>query len=261
MEFKRTGKHLDDGLDKSLSSSRNSSSSKESHVSWPSIVLGCIFLVIFVFSVIIFKKINTPSTNEVNSFDQQNQIFLSKIKESVDIDNQTTRNYAVQLAANYPGAYNIDQVCFIYDHLYKNWRYVNDPNGFEFFSKASNTIDISLSGDCDDFAIILSALVQSIGGRTRISLAYNAESGHAFTEVYFNEDPQVILELVNSHYKDFFDELFGNSRVHQIYYRPDPDGGYWLNMDWTSKYPGGEYFDYTNCTVFYPLEGYYQTLK
>jgi len=40
-------------------------------------------------------------------------------------------------------------------------------------------------GDCDDFAILMSALIESVGGTTRIILARNSSTGgHAYTEVY-----------------------------------------------------------------------------
>ncbi len=185
---------------------------------------------------------------------------LRNIKAAMDIENPITRKFSLQLAASYPGEYNIDQVCKIFDYLYKNWKYVNDPRGIDYLSKASMTISNNLSGDCDDFAILLAATIESIGGKTRISYAVNnSGDGHAFTEVYFRDDPQVIYKRINYHFQNIFELLFGISRVKQIYYTSDNLKGIWLNLDWNSKFPGGQYFDYRSRVIYYPRENYFTT--
>ena len=35
------------------------------------------------------------------------------------------------------------------------------------------------------------------------------------------------------------------------------NGGYWLNLDWSSKYPGGPYYDYENAIIFDPFNKTY----
>ena len=42
-------------------------------------------------------------------------------------------------------------------------------------------------GDCDDFAILLGALVESVGASSRIVFAYGPGGGHAYTEVYLGK--------------------------------------------------------------------------
>ena len=69
------------------------------------------------------------------------------INEAMDINNPITRSFSVQLASEYPGEYNLAQVCNIYDYIRNNWKYVNDPRGLEYFEKASITIQNGLSGD------------------------------------------------------------------------------------------------------------------
>ena len=188
-------------------------------------------------------------------YSPQRQI-LRKLKSAIDVEDPITRNFALDLASKYPGKYNIDQVCNIYDNIYKNWRYVNDPRGHDYFSRASETITNNLTGDCDDFAILMAATIESIGGRTRINIAVNENTGeaHAFTEVYFNDDPEIILKSINSHYENFFQFLFGIPVVDKIHYTLGKPEGIWLNLDWNSKYPGGEYFNYTKRKIYYPLE-------
>lgn len=188
-------------------------------------------------------------------------MLLKRIRDAADSENEVTRNYAVSLAAKSEGNFNIDQVCEIYDQVFDNWKYVNDPKGSEYFSKASNSINVRLKGDCDDFAILMASLIQSVGGTVRINLASGTTGGHAFAEVYLNEAPENVRKKLDRHYKNFFQKLFGISKVEGIYYRNDPKGGIWLNLDWSSKYPGGDYFDYTECTAYYPWENYYETIE
>lgn len=37
------------------------------------------------------------------------------------------------------------------------------------------------AGDCDDFAIIMAAFIENIGGTTRINLVHDESQGHAYT--------------------------------------------------------------------------------
>jgi len=205
-------------------------------------IIGGIFLISILFSVI------SPAKNK-----------LRKFRNAMDITDPITRGFALHLASAYPGEYNIDQVCKVYEYIYKNWKYVSDPRGMDYYSKASLTIKNNLSGDCDDFAILLATVIESIGGKTRISSAVDTTNAnaHAFAEVYFEEDPKIIADRINYHFQNFFQKLFGISRIKGIYFTPDDKKGIWLNLDWNSKYPGGQYFEYSRRTIFYPMQNYY----
>jgi len=205
-------------------------------------IIGVIFLVSVLIGVI------SPSRS-----------YLRKLRSAMDIENPTTRKFSLKLAATYPGPYNIDQVCKIYEYIYNNWKYVNDPRGNDYLSKASLTIDNNFTGDCDDFAILIATAIESINGKTRISCVIDSATGegHAFTEVYFKEEPQIIQKQINYHFQKFFDKLFGISRVKTICYTPDGEKGNWLNLDWSSKYPGGRYIKYSKRIIYYPMENYY----
>jgi len=56
-----------------------------------------------------------------------------------------------------------------------------------------------------------------------------------------------------------FQYLFGISAVDEINYIEDDESGIWLNLDWNSRYPGGEYFKSEHGVVFYPYENYFIT--
>lgn len=184
---------------------------------------------------------------------------LENLTSAMDIENPTTLKFSHALAAKFPGEYNIDQVCEIYSYLNKNWKYINDPRGIDYFSKASFTIENNLTGDCDDFAILMATLIESIGGKTRINLVFDSDTkiGHAFTEVYFQDNPEYLRERIDYHFQNIFQVLFDIPRVKTINYTPDGINGIWLNLDWSSKYPGGPYINYTKRTIYYPMEGYF----
>jgi len=107
----------------------------------------------------------------------------------------------------------------------------------------------------------MSSVIEAIGGKTRITLATNKKKGHAYCEVYFNDDPSNIRKAIDKHYKKFFDILFGTTKVKGIFYREDKNSGYWLNLDWSSKYPGGEYYKAENYTIYYPREKTYISIN
>lgn len=178
----------------------------------------------------------------------QKELNLNKLIEAVDFDNPVTNDYAVRLASYFPGEYNIGQVCQIYDYIVKRWKYVNDSDKKENFRSASRSINNDLAGDCDDFAILIAAMIESIGGDARISFAYNESGGHAFTEVLATnskEDMQLIVDEIN--------RLYGTNSF-RIYYYPDQLGRCWLNLDWfgNQRHPGGEYFNFTKRIIYYP---------
>ena len=175
-----------------------------------------------------------------NSICEKNCSMLSEV---VDFSNPTTRNFAVNLANESPGPYNLGQVCSIFNYLYNKWRYVNDPRGSEYVAKASESIgSANLSGDCDDFAVTMCACIIAIGGEARINTAYGPQGGHAFAEVN-------VAGVEDAKLKRIIQGIFTHYNVGQLYYRQEYDKK-WLNLDWQSSYPGGKYFYYTECTTY-----------
>ena len=181
----------------------------------------------------------------------------AKIKEAMDYTNPTTRDFAVSLIPqSHEGNYNIAQICDLWDAVYNKWTYVSDPQGPDYYSPASRTIQLGLKGDCDDFAITVGSVVQSIGGSSRIVTAYNENGGHAYPEV-----------MVCSN-KACFDKVasYIGKRYHtkNVAYRTRTKDGvtqYWLNLDWQSRYPGGKYFhdDDGQITIYYPNGYWYKS--
>lgn len=237
---------------------------------WGSVILVIIFaILVFLFAgplitVILSgssdpdnENIISPTTHvpEQNPTTEPTQVQskeserATKIKNAMDYSNPVTRDYALTLIPNsHGGKYNIAQICDLWEAVYKKWTYVNDPRGSDYYSPASRTIELGLKGDCDDFAITIGSLIQSIGGTSRIVTAYNLKNGHAYPEVFIGTTEQSrknVASYISKRYK-----------TNKVAFHTRSKNGvteYWLNLDWQSKYPGGEFFDDTGeKTIYYP---------
>ncbi len=167
-----------------------------------------------------------------------------EIQVAIDAASPTTRNLAVQVAAGDDGPFHVEQVARIWKHVRLAWRYVNDPRGGDYYSRASETIENEFAGDCDDFAIVIAAMVEAIGGRTRIVIMDSAEGGHAYPEVCIDGPPGEISQKIARFYRRSWDRRLG-ARPSQtrIHYRSDASCPVWLNLDWTTNVIGGPYVE------------------
>ena len=199
---------------------------------------------------ILFQKPSDRHTRQ-DFIDRYN--ITGEMKELIvacDYDNSTVRNTAVLLGGFAPGEFNLGQVCEIFDYGYNNWKYVNDPVTEEYFSKASETLKNGLNGDCDDFAILLCSMILAIGGEARINFAYDATSGHAFTEVNIGKTNQ-------SEVQRYMSARYNNA---QLWHRKDNQGNIWMNLDWQAGSPGGKYWEYSGGTSFNIIRNLYERL-
>jgi sugar lactone lactonase YvrE len=179
-----------------------------------------------------------------------------ELDSRVEPDNSRVRDEAVVLALKYPGEKTIEQIASIYSYLKngdeskKGWGYVSDPRGMDYFMFANQTLKNGDranrvgGGDCDDFAILMSALVESVGGTTRIILARNSSiGGHAYTEVYLGN-----LSAQNNQVEGIIGWLKEKYDTDRIYTHIDTDTrDVWLNLDWGADdkgnaHPGGPFF-------------------
>lgn len=169
---------------------------------------------------------------------------LEMLEEACDFNLPYTKKFANELAARKPGPFNPGQICEVYAYCSQKWSYVNDPIDSEYVAKASETISCSLIGDCDDFAVLIASCMLAIGGRPCINTGANSSGGHAFTEVdisQFNEAE--VLAAVR--------DCFPAYNITKLNCRRD--GEYvWLNLDWMTPYPGGDYYDCSLSREAYP---------
>ncbi len=170
--------------------------------------------------------------------------IAKRISNSINPTDREIRFFGVTAAGESPGPYNIGQVCEIWYRVKENWKYVNDPRGFEYFAPAAETF-WTHGGDCDDFAIFLSSLIEAIGGRTRIILTQD----HAYCEVYIGDTQKKVDKIIHNIAQIDFDRNL--QRDHKFHWHKD-SAGYWLNLDWSADYPGGPFSQADRLIVVYP---------
>lgn len=148
--------------------------------------------------------------------------------------------------------YNMEDACSVFNHVNRNWKYRYDKNA-EFFFGASQTIDSGYVGDCDDYSIVMSALLKNMGLNTRVVTTYNESYGHAYPELYIGDDRDTayrIMEYVAERYPSA-ENVWYSERVLDEGQRTE----YWLNFDWSGsngyRHPGGEYFQ-GRSVIYYP---------
>jgi S-layer protein (TIGR01567 family) len=160
---------------------------------------------------------------------------------------------------NISGPRRIDQICSIYDFLVNGWIYVEDWKGLEQLQYSNYTLKKGKEagqlgkGDCDDFSILLAALMESVGATSRIIFADRPTGGHAYAEVYLGKaegegsDVDRMIKWLRSHYRS--SEIMTHTDM--------PTGDVWLNMDWWkepggAEHPGGPLFKASIQTSVYP---------
>jgi transglutaminase-like putative cysteine protease len=152
--------------------------------------------------------------------------YFETINQLVEPAEPAVRGKAAQVARSYPGAYNIYQVCALFDMVKDKVEYVSDPRGNDIWESANVTLKIG-AGDCEDQAILLSSMLEAVGGTTRVYLT----NSHAFAAVYIGsgtDATNAAVEGVRAYY--------GNVDVNYL----TDEYGSWLMLDPTSSlYAGG----------------------
>jgi len=177
----------------------------------------------------------------------------SEIRKKVDGGNTVTRDFALA-AVNHSGTYNVQQVCDLWDAVVPPvWTYVNDPadpdvSFWDYFAAASESITVGLKGDCDDFAILNAALVEAIGGNSRVIYAANPGGAHMYAEAQFDSGVDV-TQIIRSRY------ALQPSAV--VYTHP----GNWLNLDWSAPHPGGTFYDDGGTIWIVYKDGHWEKLR
>ena len=163
-----------------------------------------------------------------------------RIREAIDYTNPKVRDFAVASATRY---FKNAEYDYNYRHVVKYfsifkvmtvWNYTSDPKGEDYYATASESIRL-MAGDCDDYAILMAALIKAVGGEVRLVRTSN----HLYPEVKicsYDQFPEIINIIKN---RLFFKESLGN----RIYYHLDEWNNVWLNFDYTNIYPGGPFME------------------
>lgn len=206
------------------------------------------------------ESITYPEIPEVPTYPEENSsapcskeywVISKNFKRAIGSEDEIIREEVFNITGKTSG-YNMEDACAVYNHVNREWDYRYDKNA-EFFFKASQTIDSGYIGDCDDYSIVMSALLKNMGFNTRIVTTYNGSYGHAYPELYIGDDRDAAYRIM-----DYVAERYPSAE--SIWYSERvPDGGqrteYWLNFDWSGsngyRHPGGEYFC-GKSVIYYP---------
>jgi WD40 repeat protein len=174
--------------------------------------------------------------------------IIAEVETKLVLGNPDVEQTALTIARDSPGQYNINQVSKIYDALIEGWYYYSDPSYREKYKNANQTLldgkrSASVGmGDCDDFAILMASLIESLGGNTRITFAYNGREGHAYAEIYLGKKNDTYVD-------DLLDWLKSEYNQANITGVNTTNDDIWLNLDYNSSYPGGPYFGEGNGSI------------
>ncbi len=120
-----------------------------------------------------------PLAEEKDIKMEKEDYYSDKINELINPENPEIKSQANEIIENYSGEYNVYQICALFDWVKNNISYVSDPEGEQDWSTPNETLELE-GGDCEDQAILLATMIESIGGQTRILLTDN----HAYSTVY-----------------------------------------------------------------------------
>jgi hypothetical protein len=174
-------------------------------------------------------------TSKLQPFPEK-QAFIN----AADFENPLVRNFALKATREhfleekkeYYDDRQLIQCLAVFKEINQNWNYVHDPKFLEYFAKASESVQ-HLSGDCDDYSILMYSCIKSIGGKPRIV----STTGHVYPELFIGNEND--MERLNYIIKS---DLFKNEASGQrLNYHVNERGEVWLNLDYTAKHPGGEF--------------------
>lgn len=160
-----------------------------------------------------------------------------RIQQKVNYTDSAVRYFAVEKSLIYFNSYysKYRQICrqlSLIKYVKENYKYVSDPSGFDYFAPPSESIAL-MAGDCDDYSILMASVIKAIGGNVRIIWAPR----HVYPELFCG-DKASFDKYLSAIYL-FFEKEIKNKKIH---YRLDKNQNYWLNIDYTDRYPGSVYF-------------------
>lgn len=176
--------------------------------------------------------------------------YTYQFNEAIFADDSLVRSYAIGLTKQaftkeadlYEPFRKEIQCLAVFKGIRDKWTYVYDPPNREYFAKPSESMKL-MAGDCDDYSILMAATLERIGGEVRLI----ETNGHIYPELLIGprRDFEMFIFLIQT-------KLFPESLKEKFYYHIDNVGNYWMNLDYTEKYPGGQFLDKEVIAIYYP---------
>jgi transglutaminase-like putative cysteine protease len=176
------------------------------------------------FDMLDFTTAVTPK-EKTNTYHTNPQYYFNRVNDIVNTTDPLVRNTAVSNAREHPGKYNAYQLCSLFDYVSNSVEYVSDPHDSDYWATPAETITTG-AGDCEDYAILMAALVEAIGGSARIYLT----DDHAFAAAYIGESNATdkTIEAISEYYN-----------YAPVYYVTDIYGS-WIMLDASSGMYAGD---------------------
>jgi transglutaminase-like putative cysteine protease len=134
---------------------------------------------------------------------------------------------------------SIDRLVELWSFVHDRWRMTVDPRGRDVLSIPREVIARELSGDADDFALFMVALVVALGGEARLVFMEGSRGGRAYAEACVRQDPALVARGLARAYRGPF-AYTARSRA-RVAFRASIDCPMWLNLDVNGGVPGGDY--------------------
>ncbi len=145
-----------------------------------------------------------------------------KVNDLIVPDDPRVANVANEVRAGLGDEYNIYWVAALFDWVIEELDYRPDPSDDDVWSPAGETCD-SLTGDCEDYSILISSIIEHWGGNSRFYII----TGHAFAAVYVGGPQMDTLSVANA-----LNDYYGTSTRYSWF---KDDLGYWIIADGTSS--------------------------
>lgn len=160
---------------------------------------------------------------------------VKSLQSKVNYKDSIVRNFAVSNSLVYFDDYHnkygsLVRVLSLFKHINSTFKYVSDSERDEYFAAPRETIQNGMGGDCDDHTILMVSALKAIGAHCRMVLT----EGHLYPELLCGDEKA--FELMQS----AIILLFGKEAIGNIYYH-EQNGKYWINLDYSARYPGGPY--------------------
>ena len=123
-------------------------------------------------------EVSELAEDNENELEHNYRKYYQRVNELVDFDSENVASAAENATAGLGTGYNIGKVCAIFDYVDDNCVYTEDPGGDKWYSP--DELLNSLEGDCEDYAMLITAMVNEVGGTSRVYLT----NDHAFAAVY-----------------------------------------------------------------------------
>jgi len=190
------------------------------------------------YNVMISKMNSSPIEISIDKFNLKDFKDKQEVKLAVDSSMIEVKTYVNKIATTTRKMYKtkeeyktLIQCLHVYKHIVDGWKEVSDPEDIVLYFDAKKTLK-SLSGDTEDYAILVASCISSIGGKVRLVKT----DDDIYPEIKIGKDSDVDPIYEDVIKKMFESELYGK----HFYYHKDDDKSIWIKLGKDSKYPGGD---------------------